>query len=184
VVRAYRQLATQLRAQGMNEDHMSAADLTPTLEDAIVLAAQWHRGQIYPSVRGEPFILHPLRVMAHVESDIERIVAVLHDVIEDTDCTFGDLRRLGYSERVIEALDRLTHRDGEAYETYIERIKDDPLARQVKLADLGDNLANNRRIAEVASSTEARERIVRYERTIEQLRAAAAAAPANAEPPR
>ena len=160
---------------------MSAADLTPTLEDAIVLAAHWHRGQTYPSVRGEPFILHPLRVMAQVESDVERIVAVLHDVIEDTACTLGDLRGLGYSERVVAALDRLTHRDGDAYETYIERIKDDPLARQVKLADLVDNLANNRRVAEVASSTEVRERILRYERAIEQLRAAAAAA--HAEPP-
>jgi len=78
-------------------------------------------------------------------------------------------------------VDRLTHRDGDAYDTYIERIKDDPLARQVKLADLADNLANNRRLAEVAASTEVRERILRYERAIEQLRAAAAAA--TAEPP-
>jgi len=64
-------------------DHMSAADLppdlSPTLEDAIVLAAHWHRGQTYPSVRGEPFILHPLRVMVQLESDVERIVAVLDD---------------------------------------------------------------------------------------------------------
>src|SRR5260221_7739816 len=95
---------------------MSAADLTPTLEDAIVLAAQWHRGQTYPSLRGEPFILHPLRVMAQVESDVERIVAVLHDVIEDTACTLGDLRGLGYSERVHEAVDRLPHRDRDPYE--------------------------------------------------------------------
>ena len=101
---------------------MSAADVSPTLEDAIVLAAQWHRGQTYPSLRGEPFILHPLRVLAQVESDVARIVAVLHDVIEDTACTFDDLRRLGYPEQVIAAIDRLTRRDGEAYETYIERI--------------------------------------------------------------
>jgi (p)ppGpp synthase/HD superfamily hydrolase len=158
---------------------MSAADLTPTLEDAIVLAAHWHRGQTYPSVQGEPFILHPLRVLLQVESDVERIVAVLHDVIEDTACTLGDLRSLGYSERVIEALDRLTHRDGDAYDTYIERLTEDPLARQVKLADLVDNLANNRRLAEVASSTEVRERMLRYERAIAQLRAAAAAAKAE-----
>jgi (p)ppGpp synthase/HD superfamily hydrolase len=159
---------------------MSAADLTPTLEDAIVLAAQWHRGQTYPSLMGEPFILHPLRVMSQVESDVERIVAVLHDVIEDTECTLGDLCRLGYSERVIGALDRLTHRDGEAYETYIERIKDDPVAQQVKLADLVDNLANNRRLAELTSTIDVQERIMRYERAIAQLKAAAAA---NAEPP-
>ncbi len=160
---------------------MSAADLPPTLEDAIVLAAHWHRGQTYPSLRGEPFIFHPLRVMLQVESDVERIVAVLHDVIEDTACTVGDLRCLGYSEQVIEAVDRLTHRDADPYDTYIERIQDDPLARQVKLADLADNLANNRRLAEVAAGTETRERILRYERAIAQLRAAAAAA--TAEPP-
>jgi (p)ppGpp synthase/HD superfamily hydrolase len=160
---------------------MSAADLPPTLEDAIVLAAHWHRGQTYPSLRAEPFILHPLRVMVQLESDVERIVAVLHDVIEDTACTFGALRGLGYSEQVIAAVDRLTHRDGDPYDTYIERLKEDPLARQVKLADLVDNLANNRRLAEVASGTETQERILRYERAIAQLRAAAAAAPA--EPP-
>ncbi len=160
---------------------MSAADLPPTLEDAIVLAIRWHRGQTYPSVRGEPFILHPLRVMLQVESDVERIVAVLHDVIEDTACTLGELRSSGYSEQVIAAVDRLTHRDGDPYDTYIERLKDEPLARQVKLADLVDNLANNRRLAEVASGAETRERIVRYERAIGQLRAAAEAA--TAEPP-
>lgn len=77
-------------------------------------------------------------------------------------------------------MDRLTYRDGDTYDTSIERIKDDPLARQVKLADLVDNLANNRRIAEVAPGPEPRERILRYERAIVQLRAAAAAA--NAEP--
>ena len=156
---------------------MSAADLTPTLEDAIVLAAQAHRGQIYPSPEGEPFILHPLRVMSKVTSSAERVVAVLHDVIEDTHYTLDNLRHLGYSERVIDALDRLTHRDGETYEAYIERIKDDQLARQVKLADLEDNLANNRRLAESTSSIEIQERIMRYERAIALLRAAAHAEP-------
>src|SRR5258708_5729649 len=162
---------------------MSAADLTPpTLEDAIALAARWHRGQSYPSVQREPFILHPLRVMLQVDSDVARIVAVLHDVLEDTACTVDDLRRAGYSERVIAALDRLTRRDGEAYETYIERLLVDALARQVKLADLADNLANNRRLADVSASLEVPARITRYERALARLRAAPAAA-ADAEPP-
>jgi (p)ppGpp synthase/HD superfamily hydrolase len=130
---------------------MSATDPpSPTLEDAIALAAHWHRGQRYPSVTGEPFILHPLRVMLRLDSDDARIVAVLHDVLEDTACSAVDLRRAGYSEQVIEALDRLTRRDGEVYEPYIERIAEDTLTRQVKLADLTDNLANNRRLAKVA----------------------------------
>jgi (p)ppGpp synthase/HD superfamily hydrolase len=66
--------------------------------------------------------------MSQVTSSAERVVAVLHDVIEDTNYTVDTLRHLGYSERVLDALDRLTHRDGEAYETSIERIKDDLIA--------------------------------------------------------
>src|SRR5215468_10412999 len=139
---------------------------SPTLEDAIALAAGWHRGQRYPSLTGEPFILHPLRVMLQVNSDDARIVAVLHDVLEDTACSVVDLRRAGYAERVIEALDRMTRRDCEAYEPYIERIAEDPLARQVKLADLKDNLANNRRLAGVWARRDVQERITRYEGAI------------------
>jgi (p)ppGpp synthase/HD superfamily hydrolase len=130
----------------------------------------------------EPFILHPLRVMMRVDSDIARIVAVLHDVLEDTACTMDSLRRAGYAEPVINALDRLTRRDGEAYETYIERINEDALARQVKLADLADNLANNRRLADVSASREVQARIMRYEQAIVRLQAAPAAA-ANADSP-
>jgi (p)ppGpp synthase/HD superfamily hydrolase len=163
---------------------MPAADPTPpTLEDAIALAAHWHRGQRYPSLTGEPFILHPLRVLLQVDSEDARIVAVLHDVLEDTPCTVDDLRRAGYSERAIAALDRLTRRDGEAYEAYIERIAEDSLARQVKLADLTDNLANNRRLADVSARRDVEERITRYERARARLQAATTAA-ANAEPPR
>lgn len=162
---------------------MSAADpTTPTLEDAIALAAHWHRGQRYPSLTGEPFILHPLRVMLQVDSDDARIVAVLHDVLEDTACSVVDLRRAGYSDSVIEALDRLTRRDGEAYEPYIERIAEDTLSRQVKLADLADNLANNRRLADISARRDVQERITRYERAIARLQAVTAAT-ASAEPP-
>lgn len=157
---------------------MPAVDHAPTLEDAIVLAAQAHRGQVYPSASGEPFILHPLRVMLRMESDVERIVAVLHDVIEDTACTFDTLRHAGYSERIISALDRLTHRDDETYEAYIERVKGDRLARRVKLADLAENLANSRRLAATSSSAELRERIARYERASARLEAAGRAAEA------
>jgi (p)ppGpp synthase/HD superfamily hydrolase len=155
---------------------MSTADSpSPTLEDAIALAAHWHRGQQYPSLMGEPFILHPLRVLLQVDSDDARIVAALHDVLEDTACSMGELRRAGYSEQVIEAVDRLTRRDGEAYEAYIERIAEDPLARQVKLADLTDNLANNRRLADASAQQDVQERISRYERAIARLQAATAA---------
>ena len=80
----------------------------PTLEDAIALAVEAHRGQTQKA--GQPYILHPLRVMFRCDSEMERIVAVLHDVVEDTGRTFDDLRRLGYSEEVLAALDCVTKR--------------------------------------------------------------------------
>jgi hypothetical protein len=83
----------------------------------------------------------------------------------------------GCSERVIGVLDRLTRRDGEAYEPYIERIAQDALA------DLSDNLANNRRLADLPAALGVQERITRYERAIARLQAATAAV-ANAAPPR
>ena len=157
---------------------MPAVGHPPTVEDAVVLAAQAHRGQIYPSLSSEPFILHPLRVMLRMASDDERIAAILHDVIEDTACTLNDLRRAGYTEHIISALDCLTRRDGETYEAYIERVSGDALARRVKLADLSENLANNRRIAETTSSAELHARIACYERAIARLEAVASAADA------
>lgn len=135
----------------------------PTLEDAIALSAMAHRGQGYPTLelRREPFILHPLRVMLRMGTDTERIVAVLHDLVEDTDNTLDDLCRLGYPVEVVEAIDRLTRRERESYEEYIGRVGGNPLARRVKLADLADNLEHNR---DVDSPEEERARVERYER--------------------
>lgn len=110
----------------------------PTIEDAIALALQAHRGQLDRA--GQPYILHPLRVMMLVSGIEARIVAVLHDVVEDTPTTLDDLRALGYSEAIVTAVDHLTRRDDETYEQFIERIKPHPLARHVKLADLMDNM--------------------------------------------
>ncbi len=146
----------------------------PTLEDAIALAATAHRAQVYPAPGGEPFILHPMRVMLGVEGDAgdaERVVAVLHDVVEDTACTLDDLRRAGYPGTVVDALDRLTRRDGEPYEEYIGRVAPDPVARRVKLADLTDNLATIRR---QEPTTETCARIARYERARRRLLSAPA----------
>src|SRR5688572_27030190 len=108
------------------------------LEDAIALAVEAHRGQKDKS--GEPYILHPLRVMFSCETEVERIVAVLHDVVEDTGRTFDDLRKLGFSEEVLTALDCVTKREGEDYEQFIERAAANSVARKVKLADLKDNM--------------------------------------------
>jgi (p)ppGpp synthase/HD superfamily hydrolase len=112
------------------------------LEKAIALALEVHEGQTDKA--GQPYILHPLRLMAAMATEEERIVAVLHDVVEDSHATFDDLGALGVSEDALTALRLLTHHDNdgteENYFAYIARIKRNPLARAVKLADLADNL--------------------------------------------
>jgi len=112
--------------------------MAPALEDAIAHAARAHRGQVDKG--GQPYILHVLRVMLRQTEETARIVAVLHDVLEDTPETLDGLSAAGYSEQICAALDCLTRREGEPYEEMIERVAANRLARQVKLADLADNL--------------------------------------------
>jgi (p)ppGpp synthase/HD superfamily hydrolase len=129
----------------------------PTLEDAIALAVEAHRGQ--RDKAGQTYILHPLRVMMRLETEAERMAAILHDVVEDTPYTLERLRELGYPEEVLSALDCLTKRDGETYEAFIERVRPHPLARRVKLADLEDNM-DVRRLPSVGPKET--ERLARY----------------------
>ncbi|TEU14467.1 MAG: GTP pyrophosphokinase [Anaerolineales bacterium] len=130
-----------------------------TLEDAILLAVQAHQGQ--KDKAGAPYILHPLRVMFRMGSDVEMMVAILHDVLEDTQYTLLDLQQAGYLEQVLEALDCLTRRENETYEEFIERVETNPLARKVKIADLEDNM-DIRRIS--APQEKDMERLKRYRR--------------------
>ena len=109
-----------------------------SLEKAIAIATEAHKGKT--DRYGAPYILHPLRVMSRVDTDTEKTVAILHDVVEDTKWTFNDLRREGFPEAIVAALDCLTKRKGETYESLIDRAAANPLARRVKLADLEDNL--------------------------------------------
>ncbi|MDP9244819.1 MAG: GTP pyrophosphokinase [Chloroflexota bacterium] len=133
----------------------------PTLDDALNLAIEAHRGQVYPSPDPEPFILHPLRVMLGVTSRVAQIAAVLHDVVEDTGMTLSALEERGFGRPILDAVDCLSHRPGEAYEDYIHRLAANPIAREVKLSDLRDNLANNRALPPTHDSLA---RIARYER--------------------
>jgi (p)ppGpp synthase/HD superfamily hydrolase len=110
----------------------------PSLEDALALAAQAHKGQ--RDKAGQPYILHPIRLMLSVPDEPARIVALLHDVVEDTQTSMEDLRAAGYPEELLDALDCVTRRDDETYEEFIERIVPNELARRVKLADLADNM--------------------------------------------
>ena len=112
------------------------------LERALAIALEAHRGQ--KDRHGAPYILHPLRVMCRMRTDPQRIVAVLHDVVEDSDWTLDQLRREGFSEEIVHAVDCLTKRPGEPYDETIRRAASHPLARAVKLADLEDNMDLNR----------------------------------------
>ncbi|MEZ4339042.1 MAG: FAD-dependent oxidoreductase [Sandaracinaceae bacterium] len=132
---------------------------------AVMIAAEAHLGQ--HDKGGAPYIEHPLRLMLKAETREEKMVAVLHDVIEDSTWTLDALAREGFSERVIEALDKLTRRSAETYEGFIERIAEDPLARRVKLLDLEDN-SDLSRIA--APTDHDRARVDKYRRAITRLR--------------
>lgn len=129
------------------------------LETAISIAVQSHQGQLDKS--GQPYILHPLRVMFRCEGDLARTVAVLHDVVEDTPTTLEDLRNAGFSEEVLAALDCVTKRQGESYEAFVERAAANPIARKVKLADLEDNM-DLRRLPSQDLTASATERLNRY----------------------
>lgn len=133
-----------------------------TLEDAIALALRVHEG--VKDKGGQPYILHPLRLMVRMTTEAERMAAVLHDVVEDDTrhgTTFASLREAGYPEAVVAALDCLTRRDGEDYVAFIERAKTNPTARRVKLADLEDNL-DVRRLAGIGPHEA--ERLEKYRR--------------------
>ena len=152
-------------SDGLNTGDMGS-NSQELLEHAILCALTAHAGQRYPAPESEPYILHPLRVMAAVEGRNAQIAAVLHDVIEDTEVTLAELERAGYPDAVIHAVDCLTHRGGETYAAYIERLSTDPIATVVKVADLRDNLGNNRRLNPESSVLD---RIGRYEQALEFL---------------
>ena len=109
-----------------------------TLDRAIQIAVEAHAGQ--RGKDGEPYILHPLRVMLAQDDYAARIVGVLHDVVEHSEWTLEDLTSEGFPLQVIEAVDAMTRRDGEEYSQSVLRARSNPVARYVKIADLRDNL--------------------------------------------
>jgi (p)ppGpp synthase/HD superfamily hydrolase len=136
-----------------------------SVEDAIALAVRAHRGQRYAAT-DQPFILHPLRVMLRFEDPLLQTVAVLHDVVEDTDVSLGSLSGAGFRAEVITAVDSLTRREGEPYPLYIERVARDQIASRVKCADLVENLANNQRDPAAPGNAD---RIRRYQAALLRL---------------
>jgi (p)ppGpp synthase/HD superfamily hydrolase len=152
-----------------------------TLERAIEIAVAAHKGQ--RDKAGQPYVLHPLRVMFRLHSDDEKIVGVLHDVVEDNpDWTFERLASEGFSAAVIDGLRAVTKRPDEerslaeardpearfaAYERFVLRAAQNPIGRCVKLADLADNCDLSR----ISAPTERdRERVERYRRAIAAIK--------------
>lgn len=109
-----------------------------TLEHAIEIAATAHAGQLDKA--GEPYILHPIRVMLRMSSLEERITAILHDVVEDSTWTIEDLSSEAFSSDVIAALEALTKLPGESRTAAAKRAVQHPIARAVKLADNTENM--------------------------------------------
>ena len=110
-----------------------------TLERAIEIATEAHKGQYDKA--GNDYIGHPLRVMDMGRTEEEKIVGVLHDVVEDTEWTFAQLAAEGFSQEVIDALQCVTKlSENENYDDFIDRVKKNPLATAVKINDLSDNM--------------------------------------------
>ena len=143
------------------------------LQRAIEIAIDAHKGTYDKA--GNPYILHPLRVMLSLDTEDEMIVGVLHDVVEDCPpWSFGALAAEGFSETVIEALKSVTkHSDDRDYMAFIERSKSNPVGRKVKLADINDNL-NTKRLKEVTEKDA--KRLTKYLKALEFLKSNMASA--------
>jgi (p)ppGpp synthase/HD superfamily hydrolase len=143
------------------------------LSEAIILATKVHKGQVDKS--GEPYILHPLAVMSNVPTLMGKIIAVLHDVIEDADDVDSVVNEIGdnFPAIVLISLSVLTHPKHEPYEDYIQRIVDyregdvRKLIRAVKLADLDHNMSRLYRIEDTATYTRLRDK---YGKALHKIR--------------
>lgn len=134
------------------------------LEKAIKIALEAHEKQVDKA--GKTYILHPLRLMVQMPTEELQIIAVLHDVVEDSNFTFEDLIKEEFSPRIIKALRAITKQENEPYGDFIQRVKKNPLATQVKIVDLKDNSNLNR----LQNPTKIDlERIKKYEKALRDL---------------
>lgn len=127
------------------------------LELAAHLMLDAQEGQVDKA--GQPYFLHPMRVALNCETSVQKTVAFLHDVIEDTAISSADLKRFGFSDEVVEAVLSLTRKPDEDYEAFIQRCALNPIGRYVKIRDLEDNL-NVKRLNELDCAS--MERVNKY----------------------
>lgn len=113
-------------------------NISTLLEKALRIATDAHINQVDKA--GSPYIFHPIRVSNRCSTDDERIVALLHDTIEDTEVTPEYLLTEGFPRNIVDAILSVTRNDGESYEDFIKRSRLNPIGRQVKLHDLEDNM--------------------------------------------
>jgi len=131
---------------------------------ALQIAIRAHEGQKDKS--GRDYIMHPIRVAERCKSPKAKIVALLHDTIEDTDVTTDFLRKQGFPEEITEGVLSVTKREGETYEDFVRRAAQNPLGKEVKKADLEDNM-DIRRLKEITD--EDVERMRKYLRAWQYL---------------
>ena len=113
-------------------------DYNELYDKALQIAIRAHKGQ--KDKAGHDYILHPIRVSERCDDPRAKIVALLHDTIEDTDVTADYLREEGFTEEIVEAVLAVTHSEGEEYDDYVRRAAQNELGRMVKRADLEDNM--------------------------------------------
>ena len=142
----------------MNTAEQSMVDL------ALSIARKAHEGQLDKA--GVDYIEHPIYVASQVDTEEERAVALLHDVIEDSPVSAEELLQAGLPETVVTAVQVLTKKKEQDYQTYLETVKKNPLARVVKLADL----KHNSDLSRLSSITEKdKERLKKYKKAIDFL---------------
>ena len=110
---------------------------TKMTKKALKLCFKAHKRQKDKS--GMPYVFHPFHLAEQMVTEETTVVALLHDVVEDTRYTFRHLEKMGFEKPIIDALKLLTHNDGSEYMEYVARIKNNPIAKAVKLADLRHN---------------------------------------------
>ena len=138
--------------------------LNQLLGRAVAIAAIAHQNQVDKA--NAPYILHPLRLMLRGQTPLEQIVAVLHDVIEDSDWTLEQLAAEGFPAEAIAALDCLTRPTDKSYDEFIDRVLTNPLAARVKRYDLEDNMTLTRMNALTSKDIE---RLQRYHAVYQRL---------------
>ena len=137
---------------------------TPMTKTALKLCFEAHKDQTDKS--GLPYVFHPFHLAEQMPDEKTTVVALLHDVIEDTDYTLDDMKNMGFSDDILSAIALMTHDDGVPYMEYIALIKKNPIAKMVKLADLRHN-SNMSRLDKVTAHD--RERTEKYKKAIEFL---------------